>query len=587
MKTELKVGVFVLLGLGVLGYLSLNVSDAPTQSSGGITVTAYFDNVAGLVRGAEVRAAGVRVGRVQGIELERGKARVELELFPGVKLPRDSQASISSLGLLGEKYVEIKPGTFDLQPGGTPTARAGAGGAGGGQGGGADVEVRVGGGALREGDVIVVQPTRGLEEIGNLASEIGDDVKIIVGEVRRAVGEAEDNRVLAILASLERFSASLERVVAQNERGIERIVGNVEQSTETLRELLAQNRQNVDRSLGNVASITERMDRLLERNDESVTALVGNLRELSGALRETLSENREAIGETIGNVRSTSAALDERLPQVLSRLDSVMARVDRLLEHNSEGISASVTNVRAATGQVEQAADRLENIFTKIDEGEGTIGKLINQDAVHENLNLTLSSVRDTLGGFQKFRTVLMTHAEGRFSDGAFGGQGYFGIELQPDARKFYRILATADDEGVEFRERFETTIRIGEGEPTRVVTEQRSFRDQVGLTGVFGYRFDRLNVYTGIIEYRGGLGVEYYLPGRRAWLQFEAFDFGHPVAPHLRLRGNLRLTRNFWASAGWDDPLSSERGGPTLGLGFAIQDDDIRNLIGLAASGL
>src|SRR5262245_44022726 len=110
MKTELKVGVFVLLGLGVLGYLSTRVSDGIGKSEDGVIVTVQFDSVAGLVSGAEVRAAGIRVGHVRSIELDHGKAKVELQLARGVEqqIPKNSQATISSLGLLGEKYVEIK-----------------------------------------------------------------------------------------------------------------------------------------------------------------------------------------------------------------------------------------------------------------------------------------------------------------------------------------------------------------------------------------------------------------------------------------------------------------------------------------------
>jgi phospholipid/cholesterol/gamma-HCH transport system substrate-binding protein len=588
MKTELKVGIFVLVGLGILVYFSTRVSDGIGKSEDGVVVTVHFDSVAGLVQGAEVRAAGIRVGHVKSIRLDRGKARVELQLARGIEeqIPKNSQATISSLGLLGEKYVEIKipaQGSDGASPQALDASGSQGGGQGGGPGGGTPQQGHLELEGVQQGDTIKAAPPQGLDQLSGVASEIADDVKVVTGQVRKAVGEGEDNRVKAILVSLERFSASLEAVVQQNRQGIDRIVQNLDTSTETIREVLTQNQHNIDATIEHVRGATEKIDVILERNQEQVSELVLNLRDLTGSLKDLVAENRASLNRTVSNVESASDSISRQLPDILTRLDSISSKLDDFVGHNTGALSDSVANVRTASQQLDRTMDSVNSIFAKIDEGQGTIGKLINQDTVHDNLNKTMSALRDTLGGFQKFRTYLRARGEGLTAD--WSGKGYVGVDLVPDPHKFYRVELLASQNGVEFRNRSETTIQIGDGPPTTVKTEDRLFRDQFSITAALGYRWKNLALYAGVLEYRGGIGAEYHFLKNRAWLNFEAFDFGHPVAPHLKLTGNLFLTKNVMFTAGWDDMLDGVRSTPILGLGFVIEDEDIKNLLGLAAA--
>jgi phospholipid/cholesterol/gamma-HCH transport system substrate-binding protein len=269
---------------------------------------------------------------------------------------------------------------------------------------------------------------------------------------------------------------------------------------------------------------------------------------------------------------------------VLDKLDRISGRLDDLVAQNAGNVEDSVANVKSASERLDQTLDSVHSIFEKIDHGEGTVGKLINQDTVHDNLNQTMTSLRDTLGGFNKFRTYLRLRGEGLLSDDP-AGKGYFGVQLEPDPHKFYRIELLAVENGVEFRNHSESTIQINDGPPTVVTTEERLFKDQLAITAAFGYRYKDLALYAGMLEYRGGFGLEYRFLKKRGLLNFEAFDFGHPVAPHLKLTGNYFVTKNVMLTAGWDDMLDGVESRPMFGLGLIIEDEDIKNLLGLAAS--
>ena len=122
---EIGVGLFLLAGILALLLLALRVSGlSPTASTDTYKLYANFDNIAGLTVRAKVTMAGVTIGKVTAIDLDRDNymARVTLQLEKAVdNLPVDSTASILTAGLLGEKYIGISVGGEDaiLKDGGT------------------------------------------------------------------------------------------------------------------------------------------------------------------------------------------------------------------------------------------------------------------------------------------------------------------------------------------------------------------------------------------------------------------------------------------------------------------------------------
>jgi phospholipid/cholesterol/gamma-HCH transport system substrate-binding protein len=110
MSQAVKVGIFMTAALALLAWLIFRVEDWSPASAQGRRVDALFESVEGLDDKAAVRVAGVRVGRVDGIRLEGQRARVTLLLTEDVELTVGAQARIASLGLLGDKFLQLDPG---------------------------------------------------------------------------------------------------------------------------------------------------------------------------------------------------------------------------------------------------------------------------------------------------------------------------------------------------------------------------------------------------------------------------------------------------------------------------------------------
>ncbi|HEV2174274.1 MAG TPA: outer membrane lipid asymmetry maintenance protein MlaD [Nitrospira sp.] len=109
-KLELVVGVFVLVGIVCLGYLSIKLGKLELIGGNVYEVVAQFNTASGLKAGSSIEIAGVEVGRVRAITLKEDRAAVTLAVDNTVKLYTDTIASIKTRGIIGEKFLALSPG---------------------------------------------------------------------------------------------------------------------------------------------------------------------------------------------------------------------------------------------------------------------------------------------------------------------------------------------------------------------------------------------------------------------------------------------------------------------------------------------
>jgi phospholipid/cholesterol/gamma-HCH transport system substrate-binding protein len=112
---ELGVGIFVLIGILCVGYLTVRLGKMELLGDEHYDLNARFISVAGLKKGAQVVIAGVQVGQVTQISLdpEEQVAIVRMKIIKDVVLTDDVIASVKTSGLIGDKYIKLSPGGSD------------------------------------------------------------------------------------------------------------------------------------------------------------------------------------------------------------------------------------------------------------------------------------------------------------------------------------------------------------------------------------------------------------------------------------------------------------------------------------------
>lgn len=108
---DFLVGVFVLMGLAAIAYMSVALGGASYRGPGGLQLIVTFDQVGGLKPRSRVVVGGVKVGQISEISLDENlRARVVIDIDERLELPTDTSAAILTSGVLGNQYIELEPG---------------------------------------------------------------------------------------------------------------------------------------------------------------------------------------------------------------------------------------------------------------------------------------------------------------------------------------------------------------------------------------------------------------------------------------------------------------------------------------------
>lgn len=115
MNLNFIVGLFMLFGMAAMAYLSVTIAGVSGYSAQSYQLTARFDSSSGLKEGAFIEIAGVKVGKVSQIKLDKESFEsVATFVFEsGIVLAEDTIASIRTAGIIGDKFVKISPGASD------------------------------------------------------------------------------------------------------------------------------------------------------------------------------------------------------------------------------------------------------------------------------------------------------------------------------------------------------------------------------------------------------------------------------------------------------------------------------------------
>lgn len=321
MSREMKVGLFFVIGMVILGALTFYAGGFEDWLKDGYTINARFDRVDGLDLEDVVTLSGVEVGKVKEIEIADGRVRVALLLDKDAVVREGSIARIESESPLGGKYVGIKMGPVSMPA----------------LGDGAEVET---------------------EEAADL-TKIMQDMADAAHEVRVMVGSFNDNQ---------------ERVLGQ------------------FGDILGENRENIRTSV-------ETLARIVTDNEEGIGDIVSSLREAGPQLlmaMDSLNEIAEKINKgegTIGKLVQDEGLYDDM--QALSAdLREASSTLTRILGDNEADIREIVASLKEAAPKLEQTMTRIDNIARKIEAGEGTLGKLVQDEELYDETTRMVKEAR-------------------------------------------------------------------------------------------------------------------------------------------------------------------------------------------------
>lgn len=283
MNAQARLGAFVLIGVIVIGLLSVKIGRMHFGSMDGSVVETIFDDAAGLEEQTPVRLAGVRVGKVESISLDGNRALVRIRLNPGIVLPASTTAELVGGGLVGEKYLSLRADPGDNKP--LPAGK---------------IIPAVSGG--RGIGSFVAQTERmadDFHEISKQSQVVLHDLSGILEENRATLKDTLDN----LHATSKTLNKRLEPTLKDLDRSLDKLPGAIDASkrffahsdeaVQKISALLDGNRENIYRAIFEIRKTAENMDALsdnLRRNPWKLTTKAPEVPPSPHAAQEKMEE---------------------------------------------------------------------------------------------------------------------------------------------------------------------------------------------------------------------------------------------------------------------------------------------------------
>ena len=348
--------------------------------------------------------------------------------------------------------------------------------------------------------------------------------------------------------------------------------------------------QRVTESLSNVFGT--------EEAQEVIQQMVDDLQSMLATVNVFVGGNTEKLDQLVTNATAISRDISRLTAQGSESIDTILRDTEAIVQEVRFIIGQSSTDVQAGLGTLQGTLSRLQrtldslnyslqnvqDITEKVNEGEGTVGELINNPAIALRTEQILEDAGEFVSSLTRLKTIVELRSEYHLQNQQL--KNIFGLRLQPSADKYYIFEFVDDFRGTTTvqTERVNTTDATA-GDPlyqeTRTTTTDgfkfslilgRSFQFQDWLA--VGGRF-------GIIESSGGIGATMGLfEDRRLEIQTDLFDFSAAQNPRLRTYGTYRFLEWAYLSGGIDDVINPERRDYFIGAGIRFNDEDLKALL-------
>jgi len=336
---------------------------------------------------------------------------------------------------------------------------------------------------------------------------------------------------------------------------------------------------------GPIKDIATNVSELIERNSEAIDRLLGRVEHIATTVDQVTTAEADDVKVAIKNVRD-----------ITESVKSLIGTTHEQIAETGKGARGSIEKLQSSIESLEKSMKNVETVTTRIEKGEGTVGRLVSDDTIARNVEEITEDAGSFVKSITRLQTIVGLRSEYNFLTSSF--KNYLSIQLMPRPDKFYLIELVEDPRG--YRSKTLTVTnnsQTGTSSETKVtLTEQLRFTLQFGkrvsLTPntAIGGRF-------GIKESTGGVAGDLYLFRDRLLLSIDVFDAKANQYPRIKATMAYAIwQRNLFLIAGADDMANYVRapGGGALfdyfaGLQLTFNDEDLRSLLlfgGGAAAG-
>lgn len=337
--------------------------------------------------------------------------------------------------------------------------------------------------------------------------------------------------------------------------------------------------------LKDVKTVTESLKNTVGSNQgqEQIAAILKNLAEVTEQLNATVKENREAVKGTLNNVQAITGDARPQVAAILENVKVVSQDVRGLLQRGDDlgakpgEIRTTLERIDRASSSLESALGHADNIAARIDRGEGTVGRLTKDETLINEIESTVETVGDLVGGIGRVQTVVSLRSDYNFLANSL--KSYVELRLQPSEDKYYSIEIISDPRGKTSFQQIDVDT-TNPNQPAHYREIRTTTTDELRFSVQFAKRIGPFTGRFGIKESTGGIGLDLHLLDDRLELRQDLFGFGETLTPRWRIALGYEFIRKLWLLGGVDDILNEDRRDYFVGLQLRFTDQDLKTIL-------
>lgn len=343
----------------------------------------------------------------------------------------------------------------------------------------------------------------------------------------------------------------------------------------------------------NVTDITESLKSVLGggEGEEKLISILSNIDRTVADLQQAVADNAPKVDLVVDNVvkvteqaRRLTGEFRGSANRILDDAEAVTRNVRDIVGDNTGAVQEGFDGVKGAVRRMQDALDKLDDtlvaaksIATKIDEGQGTIGKLVNDDELIASVNDLVDESGSFVRQITRLQTIVAIRADYYISRGAVRNQ--VDLKLQPKPDKYYLLSLVDDPRGS--TSVTETVVSSSDSSEDPVIREQRTVtEDRFRLSLQFAKRLYMFTGRIGLIENAGGVGLDVHLFDDALQISSDLFDFDSNVWPRLRIDAMYTFFTHLYIAAGIDEVLNDELTDVFVSIGLTFNDEDLKAIL-------
>ncbi len=301
-----------------------------------------------------------------------------------------------------------------------------------------------------------------------------------------------------------------------------------------------------------------------EQGKNMVKEIIANIHDITGSLKRLSSGNEDKINQIVDDVRAIS--------------EQLAFETDR---YQKDSLMGDLSKIGPILDKADSAVSDLKIIIADLKDGKGTVGKLLRDDAVVDQVSQTLSSVNRLVNRINNIEADigLSTGANTRT-----GTDTRFDMDIYPAPERFFRLGIVTNEFGPQNQRESDTYTTVNDGTTTHTNTRKID-HSNFKFNFQIGRRIQRFGLRAGLIESTGGVGLDYFFPDWGIRTGVELFDYQKEAGPNLRVIGEFKLWNVLFARIAGEDLVSkSGAQSATFSLGLRFSDQDLAALVGIFA---